>query len=78
MVLFACGSASTNNVLYSNTAKLAAKQKDKFFKAALAALDRLVKSDPRGQDVGGYAFDIARAFQGVNGRELARAYNEIQ
>jgi hypothetical protein len=60
------------------TAKLAAKQKDKFFKAALAALDRLVKSDPRGQDVGGYAFDIARAFQGVNGRELARAYNEIQ
>lgn len=59
-------------------AKLASQQKDKFFKAALSALDRLVKSDPRGQDVGGYAFDIARAFQGVNGRELARAYNEIQ
>lgn len=59
-------------------AKLAMQQKDKFFKAALAALDRLVKSDPRGQDVGGYAFDIARAFNGVNGRELARAYDEIQ
>jgi hypothetical protein len=59
-------------------AKLAAKQQDKFFAAALSALDRLVKSDPRGQDVGGYAFDIARAFQGVNGRELARAYNEFQ
>jgi RNA polymerase sigma factor (sigma-70 family) len=57
------------------TATLAAKQQDKFFAAALAALDRLVKSDPRGQDVGGYAFDIARAFQGVNGRELAAAYS---
>ena len=58
--------------------KLAAQQKDKFFAAALAALDRLVKSDPRGQDVGGYAFDIARAFNGINGKELVRAYNEIQ
>jgi len=57
------------------TATLAAKQNDKFFAAALAALDRLVKSDPRGQDVGGYAFDIARAFQGINGRELAAAYS---
>lgn len=56
-------------------AKLAAKQQDKFFAAALSALDRLVKSDPRGQDVGGYAFDIARAFQGINGRELAAAYS---
>ena len=57
------------------TATLAAKQNDKFFAAALAALDRLVKSDPRGQDVGGYAFDIARAFNGINGRELAAAYS---
>ena len=56
-------------------ATLAAKQQDKFFAAALAALDRLVKSDPRGQDVGGYAFDIARAFNGVNGKELAAAYS---
>lgn len=56
-------------------AKLAVQQQDKFFKAALAALDRLVKSDPRGQSVGGYAFDIARAFQGIDGKELARAYD---
>ena len=56
-------------------ATLAAKQNDKFFAAALAALDRLVKSDPRGQDVGGYAFDIARAFNGVNGKELVAAYS---
>ena len=55
-------------------ATLAAKQQDKFFAAALAALDRLVKNDPRGQTVGGYAFDIARAFNGVNGRELEAAY----
>jgi RNA polymerase sigma factor (sigma-70 family) len=59
-------------------AKLATQQKDKFFAAALAALDRLVKSDPRGQDVGGYAFDIARAFEGINGRELARVYDETK
>lgn len=58
--------------------KLAAQQKDKFFAAALAALDRLVKSDPRGQSVDGYAFDIARAFNGINGKELVRAYNEVQ
>lgn len=57
-------------------AKLAMQQKDKFLKAALAALDRLVKSDPRGQSVGGYAFDIARAFSGVNARELERTYAE--
>jgi hypothetical protein len=56
-------------------AKLASQQTDKFMSAALAALDRLVKSDPRGQTVGGYAFDIARAFAGINGRELERLYN---
>ena len=53
------------------------KPQTAFMKAALAALDRLVKSDPRGQTVGGYAFDIARSFNGVDGRELERAYNEI-
>ena len=56
-------------------AKLAAQQKDKFFAAALAALDRLVKSDPRGQSVDGYAFDISRAFNGINGKELVAAYS---
>lgn len=55
-------------------ATLAVKQQDRFFAAALAALDRLVKSDPRGQSVDGYAFDIARAFNGINGKELAAAY----
>lgn len=57
-------------------AQLKAKAEDKFMKAALAALDRLVKSDPRGQDVGGYAFDIARAFGGVNARELEKLYSQ--
>lgn len=57
-------------------AKLAAQSQDKFMSAALAALDRLVKSDPRGQTVGGYAFDIARAFGGVNARELEKIYSQ--
>ena len=57
-------------------AKLAVKAQDKFMTAALTALDRLVKNDPRGQSVGGYAFDIARAFGGVNARELEKLYSQ--
>lgn len=57
-------------------AKLAANAQDKFMSAALAALDRLVKSDPRGQTIGGYAFDIARAFAGIDAKELARLYTD--
>ena len=57
-------------------AKLATQAQDKFMKAALSALDRLVKNDPRGQSVGGYAFDIARAFGGVNARELEKLYSQ--
>lgn len=58
------------------TAQLAANAQDKFMTAALGALDRLVKSDPRGQSIGGYAFDIARAFSGINARELESVYAE--
>jgi GNAT superfamily N-acetyltransferase len=57
-------------------AKLAAKASQNFYDSALQALHRLVTSDPRKQSIGGYAFDIARAFQGLNGRQLERMYKE--
>lgn len=59
-------------------ARLADKQKAAFYKAALDALHRLVTNDPRGQTVGGYAFDIARSFNGLNAKELESMYNANQ
>lgn len=56
--------------------KLAARASEKFYDSALQALHRLVTNDPRGQTVGGYAFDIARAFQGLNGRQLEKMYKQ--
>ena len=45
--------------------------------AALAALHRRAVSKGSLQDIGGYAFDIARSFNiGLSGRELARLYKE--
>lgn len=59
-------------------AKLAAKASENFYGSALQALDRLVKSQGTKQSIGGYAFDIARAFQGINARQLERMYKERQ
>ena len=42
--------------------------------AALDALHRLVTSKGSRQAIGGYAFDIARAFNGVNAKELEKMY----
>lgn len=56
--------------------KLSMAQSDKFKAAALAALERLVDSKGTRQSLGGYAFDIARAFQGIDAKELIRMYNE--
>lgn len=55
-------------------AKLKDQQKNKFIDAALEALHRLVTSKGSRQSVGGYAFDIARAFNGVNAKELEKMY----
>ena len=55
---------------------IANKQKAMFYKAALDALHRLVSSDPRGQSVGGYAFDIARSFNGISAKELENMYRK--
>ena len=49
---------------------------ERFMDAALKALHRLVSSKGNRQSVGGYAFDIARAFNGVNAKQLEKIYNE--
>ena len=53
------------------------RQKKAFYDAALTALDRLVKAKGNKQSVGGYAFDIARAFAGIDAKELVNMYNQI-
>ena len=51
--------------------------KERAIDAALAALDRRAKSKGNKEDLGGYAFDIARAFDlGISARELAKLYRE--
>lgn len=47
---------------------------ERFMEAALVALDKLFKSQGQRQTIGGYAFDIARAFNGINAKELAALY----
>ena len=54
--------------------KLKDHQKSKFIDAALEALHKLVSSKGGRQSIGGYAFDIARAFNGVNAKELENMY----
>lgn len=45
--------------------------------AALAALDRRVKSKGDLQSIGGYAFDITRSYNiGISARELEKLYRE--
>jgi hypothetical protein len=56
--------------------KIAMSKDNNFKSAALAALERLVNSKGDKQSIGGYAFDIARAFAGIDAKELIRMYNE--
>ena len=55
-------------------AKATERKNKAFYDAALNALHRLVSSKGTKQSVGGYAFDIARAFNGVNAKELENMY----
>jgi hypothetical protein len=55
--------------------KISSNQEKKYYAAALAALDRLVKSKGSQQTVGGYAFDIARSFNGMNAKDLVAMYD---
>lgn len=58
-------------------AKLQDQNKGKMMQAALDALHRLATSKGNKQSIGGYAFDIARAFNGVNARELEKMYKQM-
>ena len=50
---------------------------ERYMKAALDALHRLVTYKGNRQSVSGYAFDISRTMHGINARELADVYNKI-
>lgn len=58
-------------------AKFADRQEKRFYDAALDALHKLASTKGSRQTIGGYAFDIARAFNGVKAKELEKMYNEI-
>jgi hypothetical protein len=58
-------------------AKLQDSQKKRFYNAALDAMHRLVTTKGSRQSVGGYAFEISRAFNGIEPKELEQMYNEI-
>ena len=56
--------------------KINSRKQQNFYDAAIEALHRLVTSKGDKQSLGGYAFDIAKTFQGINVRELEARYNE--
>lgn len=58
-------------------AKINNRKQGNFYDAAVQALRRLVLSKGDKQSIGGYAFDIARAYQGINVRELEARYNDL-
>lgn len=70
---YALGEATREELL----TKVKDRQKEKFYQAALDALHRLVTSKGSKQSVGGYAFDIARAFNGIDPKELEKMYKQI-
>lgn len=70
---YAMGESITQDELL---AKIKDRQKQAFYKAALTAMEKLVNSKGSRQSVGGYAFDIARAFNGIDPKELLQMYDE--
>ena len=58
--------------------KFANDQKNRFYQAALDALHHLVTTDGGRGSVSGHAFDIARAFNGIDAKELEKMYNANQ
>ena len=50
--------------------------KDKMMMKAIDALHRRAQSKGERQSIGGYAFDVARSFNGISSKELERAYKE--
>ena len=70
---YALGESTRDELL----AQLKDSKEKKFYNAALNALHSLVLSKGKKQSIGGYAFDIARAFNGIKAKELEKMYNEI-
>ena len=70
---YALGESTRDELL----AQLKDSKEKKFYNAALNALHSLVVSKGNKQSIGGYAFDIARAFNGIKAKELEKMYNEI-
>lgn len=70
-----------NEVTESTKEELLSKMRNdrekRFYAAALDALDKLVQQGGTRQSVGGYAFDIARAFSGIDAKELESAYSAL-
>lgn len=50
--------------------------KEKMMDKAIDALHRRATSKGEKESIGGYAFDVARSFNGITPKELERAYNE--
>lgn len=67
---FVLGEATREELL----SQIRSRQEKEFYKAAIQALRHLVNTDGSKQSIGGYAFDIARAFNGVKAKELVDMY----
>lgn len=67
---FVLGEATREELL----SQIRSRQEKEFYKAAIQALRHLVNTGGTKQSIGGYAFDIARAFNGVKAKELVDMY----
>lgn len=70
---YAMGEALSRDELAT---KIKSRQENAFMKAALDALHHLVTNGGGRSSIGGYAFDIARAFNGINAKELVATYEK--
>lgn len=67
---FVLGEATREELL----SQIRSRQEKEFYTAAIQALRHLVNTGGSKQSLGGYAFDIARAFNGVKAKELVNMY----
>jgi len=67
---FALGEATREEMI----AAVRSGQEKEFYKAAVQALHRLIQSKGDRQSIRGYAFDISRAFAGIDSKKLIDMY----
>jgi len=67
---FALGEATREEMI----AAVRSGQEKEFYKAAIQALHRLIQSKGDRQSIRGYAFDISRAFAGIDSKKLIDMY----